>query len=86
MPYYYVIIISVLILAFLIAVQFSSGVKKPIRKGFLSMTIGVLSLVAVNLLSGVTGVSLPVSVLSLGVSAAGGIPGVTLMLVLNMIM
>lgn len=85
MPYYVIAIIAVLIIAFLVVVQVSAGVKKPIRKGLLSMIIGILSLLAVNLCSGFTGVSLPVSVMSLGISAVGGIPGVTLMLILNMI-
>lgn len=61
-----------------------SGCKKPLKRGFLTVAIGLISLCAVNLCSGFTGVSLPVSTLSLSVSAAGGIPGVTLMLLMNM--
>lgn len=48
------------------------------------MALGVVSLLAVNLAGFFTGVTLPVSTLSLSVAAAGGIPGVTLMLLLNM--
>ena len=48
------------------------------------MVIGVLTLFAVNLTGTFTGVTLPISTLSLLVSAIGGIPGVTLMLGLNL--
>lgn len=86
MPYYVIAIIAVLIILFLILIQVSAKVKKPIRKALLSMIVGILSLLAVNLFSSFTGVSLPVSMLSLGISAVGGIPGVTTMLILNMIL
>ena len=48
------------------------------------MVIGTLTLFAVNLTGTFTGVTLPISALSLLVSAIGGIPGVTLMLGLNL--
>lgn len=50
------------------------------------MSTGLLTLLGVNLLSGLTHVSLPVSLLSLLTAAVGGVPGVTLMLFLNMIL
>ncbi len=47
------------------------------------MITGALALIAVNLSSGFTNVYIPVSLLSVLVSVIGGVPGVTLMLVLN---
>lgn len=49
------------------------------------MGAGAATLTAVNLLSGLTGVVIPVSLLSVLVSLIGGIPGVTLILFLNML-
>ncbi|WP_278419830.1 pro-sigmaK processing inhibitor BofA family protein [Ruminococcus bromii] len=58
--------------------------KHPFKRSALSMAIGTLTLFAVNLTGTFTGVTLPISTLSLLVSAIGGIPGVTLMLGLNL--
>lgn len=48
------------------------------------MLIGAGLLTAINLTSGFTGVSIPVSFLSVAVSVIGGLPGVTLLLLLNL--
>lgn len=58
--------------------------KHPFKRSLLSMVLGVLTLFAVNLTGTFTGVTLPISLLSLLVSTVGGIPGVTLMLGLNL--
>ena len=58
--------------------------KRPFKRAFISLFTGVLALLAVNLSSIFTGVYLPVSLLSILISLIGGIPGVTLMLVLNL--
>ena len=63
-----------------------SGAKTPVRASIISMLSGVLALTAVNLCSGFTNIFIPVSMLSLGVSAFLGISGVTLLLVLQMIL
>jgi hypothetical protein len=47
---------------------------------------GLFALAAVDLTGFFTGVSLPVSPLTLGVSGAAGIPGVTLLLLLNLVL
>ena len=65
-------------------VQVFSGSKKPLRKAVGTMALGLCAMLVVNLSAFFTGVSLPVSTLSLCVASIGGIPGVTLMLVLNM--
>ena len=59
--------------------------KKPVRKTVISICVGLCALLAVNLSGYFTGVRLPLNPLSIGVSAVGGIPGVTTMLLLNLI-
>lgn len=72
--------------AFLIfaVAHYISKSKHPFKRSLLSMAIGILTLMAVNLTGAVTGVYLPVSLLSVCISAFGGVPGVTLMLGLNL--
>ncbi|MBQ2971348.1 MAG: pro-sigmaK processing inhibitor BofA family protein [Ruminococcus sp.] len=53
--------------------------KKPCKRAFLSLLWGPLVLIAVNVLSSVTNVLVPISELSLMTSIAGGIPGVALL-------
>ena len=85
MPTWLILTVSFGIFFLLIFVQAISGASNPIRKALGSMMLGILALAAVNLTSSLTGVMLPVSFLSLGVSAAGGIPGVTMLLLMNLI-
>ncbi len=63
-----------------------SGAKTPVRASLISMLSGIIALIAVNLCSGFTNVFIPVSMLSLGVSAFLGISGVTAMLIIQMIL
>ncbi len=49
------------------------------------MGAGAGTLCAVNLLSGITGVAVPLSVLSVLTAVVGGVPGVTLLLFLNLL-
>ena len=58
--------------------------KRPFKRALLSMSAGLLTLLAVNLTAGFTNVSIPVSLLSLLTSAVGGVPGVTLLLFFNL--
>ena len=53
------------------------------RRFLTSAVMGVLSMVVVNLTTVFTGVMIPISGLSLTVSAVLGIPGVAAMLVIN---
>lgn len=64
--------------------HYISKSKHPFKRSLLSMAVGILTLVAVNLSGSVTGVYLPISLVSVCVSAFGGVPGVTLMLGLNL--
>ena len=52
----------------------------------LTAAVGLCVLLAVNLTGVFTGVSLPLSPLSLGVAGTAGLPGVTLLLLLNLLL
>lgn len=65
-------------------VHFLSKNKRPFSRALLSMCSGIAVLTAINLSSALTGVYIPVSLLSLLTSLAGGVPGVTLLLFLNL--
>ena len=69
----------------LVLIQVLVKSKKPVRKAAGGVLMGLAALACVNLTGMFTGVTLPVSFLSLGVSAVGGIPGVTMLLLLNLI-
>ena len=64
-------------------IHYAAKKKKPFKRAFLSMLIGVLVLCTVNLLAGFTGVYIPVTKLTLLTSMAGGIPGVALLVLLS---
>ena len=63
-----------------------SGAKTPVRASLISMLSGIIALIAVNLCSGFTNVFIPVSMLSLGVSAFLGISGVTALLIIQTVL
>lgn len=67
-------------------IESASKERKPFRKAVLTMSSGLIALALLNLTGTYTGVTLPVSILSLCSAAVGGIPGVTLLLVMNMIL
>lgn len=85
MPSMTTILVAAGIFLLLAALQALLGSKRPMQRAAGGIIIGVGTLAVVNLTGFVTGVSIPVSLLSLGVSAAGGVPGVTLLLLLNLI-
>ena len=62
-----------------------SGDRHPFRGTLLSVVFGWLVLGVLNLCAVWTGASVPVSLLSLGVSACLGIPGITTMLLLQLL-
>ena len=64
-------------------IHYAAKKKKPFRRAFLSMLIGIGTMCAVNLLTGLTGVFVPVTRLTVLVSAIGGVPGVALMVLLS---
>lgn len=84
MPLWGLAIVFVSIFLIFAIIHYISKSKNPLKRSLLSMLIGAATLTAVNLTSGITGVFLPVSLLSVIVSVAGGVPGVTLLLSLNL--
>lgn len=77
------LLICGIIFLLLFLVQLIVKAKNPLKKTFFSMLKGIAVLITVNILGIFTGVTLPVSLLSLAIAAAVGMPGVTAMLILN---
>lgn len=77
------LIICGIILLLLFSIQLIVRAKNPLKKMFLSMLKGMTMLALVNFIGGFTGVTLPLSLLSLSIAAVVGVPGVTAMLILN---
>ena len=57
--------------------------KHPVKKSITGVLTGFAALAVVNLISPLTSVTVPISVVTIIVAAAGGLPGVTLILALN---
>ncbi|MDR1466959.1 MAG: pro-sigmaK processing inhibitor BofA family protein [Oscillospiraceae bacterium] len=70
----------------LVFLQIAIRSKNPIKKALTWSFWGIIALTIVNITSSLTSASLPVSLLSVGVSAVMGIPGVTMLLILNMVL
>lgn len=60
-------------------VHYFGKIKKPLKRAFLSLVSGPAVLLLVNLLSSVTGVVVPVTLLSVSSTVMLGVPGVALM-------
>lgn len=71
------------IIIVLIVIQLIMRSRHPVRSAFFGLLPGLIALLFVNLLQGYTSVSIPVSPLSLTVSAVLGIPGVTALLIIQ---
>ncbi len=69
----------------LVVVQVAVRAEKPVQSAAGGVLVGLCALLAVNATGVVTGVSLPLSPLALGVAGAAGLPGVTLLLALNLV-
>ena len=69
----------------LVAVQVIMKTKHPVRHAVGGILVGLCTLAVVDLVGAFTGVSLPISPLTIGVSGVAGIPGVTLLLLANLI-
>ncbi len=84
MPWWGICILVFSVFIFFAFIHYKGKNKRPFKRSLLSMVCGIITLLAVNLSGSFTGVFLPVSLMSLAVSLVGGIPGVTLMLLLNL--
>ncbi|MBQ9247767.1 MAG: pro-sigmaK processing inhibitor BofA family protein [Ruminococcus sp.] len=79
----FVIICVIVTFLFFSFIHFAAKKKKPFKRAFLSMLLGVLTLCGVDLLAGMTGVYIPFTVLTLCTSIVGGMPGVALLVLLS---
>ncbi|MBQ4129459.1 MAG: pro-sigmaK processing inhibitor BofA family protein [Ruminococcus sp.] len=81
------IILIFAVCAFLVfsAIHYFGKIKKPCKRAFVSVLFGPMVLVAVNVLSSITGVLIPLSQLSVITSIALGVPGVTLLIALSVL-
>ncbi len=70
----------------LVIIQVIMKSRHPVRHAVGGVLVGLCTLAAVDLTGAFTGVSLPISPLTIGVSGVAGIPGVTLLLLLNLIL
>jgi len=77
--------ISLIVFFILVIIQVIIKSKSPVRSTIFNILTGILTFCLVNFSGIFTSVSLPLSYLSLGISGALGIPGVTLMLFLNLV-
>lgn len=84
MPLWGIVTILTSTLIVFAVIHYAGKNKRPVRRAFISMLSGIFTLLAVNLSAIFTGVSIPISLLSVLVSVIGGIPGVTLMLGINL--
>lgn len=84
MPWWVLLLLPAGVWVVFAFIHFLGKNKRPFRRALVSMLIGAGLLTAINLTSGFTGVSIPVSFLSVAVSVIGGLPGVTLLLLLNL--
>ena len=69
----------------LVVVQVAVRAEKPVQRAAGGVLVGLCALLGVSATGVVTGVSLPLSPLALGVAGAAGLPGVTLLLALNLV-
>lgn len=84
MPWWGIVLILLSVFVCFTIVHIAEKSRHPGRRSVFSMLLGLASLVAVNLTGAFTGISLPVSLLTILTSIIGGIPGVTALLFLNL--
>ena len=81
----WIVICACGVFVLLVIVQMIMKSRHPVRHAVGGILAGLCTLAVVNLTGVFTGVSLPVSPLTIGVSGVDGIPGVTMLLLLNLI-
>ena len=74
------------IILVMVLIRRISGDKHPFRGTAFSMFFGLLILAILNLCGGWTGTTIPVSRLSLAAAAFLGLPGITTMLLLQLLL
>ena len=86
MPDYLPWLLAAGVFGLLVAAQLAVRADKPVQRAAGGVLAGLCALLAVNVTGAFTGVSLPLSPLALGVAGTAGLPGVTLLLLLNLIL
>lgn len=79
-------IICVSVFIFLIIIQKIMRSAHPVRSAIIAAFWGIAAMASVNICSSFTSVSIPISPMSISVSAALGIPGVICLLLLQRIL
>lgn len=79
-------LIALGIFGLLVIIQVAVKAKKPVQRAAGGVLVGLCALLAVNVTGAFTGVSLPLSPLAIGVAGTAGLPGVTLLLLLNLLL
>lgn len=85
MPVWVILAICGGVFLVLVAIQKIMRSKHPVRSALLNLLVGPVCMIIINIISIFTKVSIPISPLSLGVSSTLGVPGVTAMLLLQII-
>lgn len=85
MPLWVILAVCGGIFLILVAIRKIMKSKHPVRSALLGLLVGPVCMIVINIISIFTNVSIPISPLSLGVSSTLGIPGVTAMLLLQII-
>lgn len=80
------IVCAVGVFALLVIIQMIVKAERPVRRAVGGILMGLCALAVVDLTGCFTGVTLPISPLTIGVSGAAGISGVTMLLLLNLIL
>lgn len=74
-----VVLVAILSLLIFSVIHFLGKKKKPLKRAFISVLTGPVLLIILNVIQSITGVLVPLTQLSFIVSAALGIPGVSLL-------
>lgn len=86
MPSLIIVLSACGVFALLVVIQMIVRAPRPVQRAAGGVIMGLCALAAVDLTGFFTGVSLPLSPLTIGVSGAAGIPGVTMLLLLNLVL
>ena len=76
---------ALLVFIILVIIRVILKCRKPISKTFYGVISGILILVLTHIVGCFINVEVPISIMSVGVSSVAGIPGVIMILLLNMI-
>ena len=80
-----IITIAALVIYGILFLVFSLLEKRQVYTILLFMLIGVVSMLVINIISGFTGINIPLNLYTLLTSAFGGVPGVVTLLLLKII-